>query len=320
MGGDHAPGSVVEGSLLAAADGVPVVLVGDRDALLPLLPRTNPPPVIHAPDHIGMADAPTAVRRHEDSSLSVALRLLRDGQASSVVSCGNTGALLVGAVLLVGVLDGVERPAIATVLPRSDGGRLVLLDAGANVDCRPEMLVCFAELGVAYAEVIGMPTPRVGLLANGEEESKGNMQVRATLPLLRASGLRVVGNVEPTAAMGGACEVLVTDGFVGNILLKAAEGAVGTVGTILREEIQRRATGRLGAWLLSAAFDRFRARVAWDAHGGAVLVGLRGVVVVGHGRANAPAVAAAVRLAHAASQAGLVDAVSRRLSAASESR
>jgi glycerol-3-phosphate acyltransferase PlsX len=218
-------------------------------------------------------------------------------------------------VLTVGALDGVERPAIATVLPRSDGGRLVLLDAGANVDCRPEMLVCFAELGSAYAEVIGIPSPRVGLLANGEEDNKGNMQVRATLPLLRQSGLNVVGNVEPSDAMGGACDVLVTDGFVGNVLLKAAEGAVGTVVQLLREEILRRPTGRLGAWLLRGAFDRFRARVAWDAHGGAVLVGLDGVVVVGHGKANAPAVAAAARLAHAAAAAGLVGAVQRRLSA-----
>jgi glycerol-3-phosphate acyltransferase PlsX len=315
MGGDDAPAAIVQGALLAAAEGIPVVLVGDRDALTPLVPRRGGPPIVHAPDAFGMADNATAVRHAEDSSLLVALRLMRDGQASSVVSCGNTGALLVGAVLTVGALDGVERPAIATVLPRSDGGRLVLLDAGANVDCRPEMLVCFAELGVAYAEVIGIPSPRVGLLSNGEEENKGNVQVRTTLPLLRASGLNVVGNIEPSEAMSGACDVLVTDGFVGNVLLKAAEGAVGTVVQLLREEILRRPTGRLGAWLLRGAFDRFRARVAWDAHGGAVLVGLDGVVVVGHGKANAPAVAAAVRLSHNAASAGLVDAVQRRLSA-----
>lgn len=268
----------------------------------------------HAPDVVGMGDSAVAsVRRSEDSSVRVALRMVRDGRASSVVSCGNTGAVLVAAVFDLGVLDGVERPAIATVLPRGDGGRLVLLDAGANVDCRPEQLVCFAHLGVAYAEVLGMARPRVGLLANGEEEGKGNLQARATLPLLRQSGLHVVGNIEPTAAMEGACDVLVTDGFVGNILLKAAEGAVTTVVQMLREEIRRRPSGWIGAWLLKGAFRRFRDRVAWDAHGGAVLLGTRGTVVVGHGRANAEAVRQAIRLAHHASGQGLVEAVSRRL-------
>ncbi|MEQ1566860.1 MAG: phosphate acyltransferase PlsX [Myxococcota bacterium] len=261
-----------------------------------------------------MGDAAVAaVRKHDDSSLRVAMRLVRDQQASSVVSCGNTGAVLVAAIVDLGVLEGVDRPAIATVLPRSDGGRLVLLDAGANVDCRPEQLAAFAELGAAYAEVLGISSPRIGLLSNGEEDGKGNAQVRATLPLLRERRLRVVGNVEPVAAMAGACDVLVTDGFVGNVLLKAAEGAVATVVHLLRTEIRRTPAGWVGALLLRGAFRRFRDRVAWDAHGGAMLLGTRAPVIVGHGRANASSVRQAVKLAHLAASQGLVGAMAQRM-------
>jgi glycerol-3-phosphate acyltransferase PlsX len=314
MGGDFAPAEIVAGAVAAARDGIPVVLVGHQDMVSRHLPRRGAPPLVHAPDVVAMGEGAVAsVRRSEASSLRVAMRQLRDGQAGAVVSCGNTGAVLVAAMFDLGVLDGVDRPAIATVLPRSDGGRLVLLDAGANVDCKSEQLVSFAHLGAAYAEALGMRHPRVGLLSNGEEEGKGNAQVRAALPLLKASRLRVVGNVEPQAAMGGACDVLVTDGFVGNVLLKAAEGAVGTVVQLLRAEIRRRPSGIFGAWLLKGALRRFRDRVAWDAHGGAVLLGTRGTVVVGHGRANAEAVRHAIRLAHRSSGQQLVDAVSTRL-------
>ncbi|MEZ4239448.1 MAG: phosphate acyltransferase PlsX [Myxococcota bacterium] len=320
MGGDHAPGAIVAGAVAAAGDGVPVVLVGDEAAIRAAMPRRKPGSaevrIVHAPDAVGMGDgAVAAVRRSEASSLRVALAQVRDGAACAAVSCGNTGAVLVAAVVDLGVLPGVERPAIASILPRADGGRLVLLDAGANVDCKPEQLVCFAQLGAAYAEVIGIALPRVGLLANGEEDGKGNAQVRAALPLLRATGLQVVGNVEPTAAMDGSCDVLVTDGFVGNVLLKAAEGAVTTVVGLLREEIRRSPSGLAGAWLLQGAFRRFRERVAWDAHGGAVLLGTRGTVVVGHGRANAEAVRQAVRMAARTGGAKLVGAIERRLAA-----
>lgn len=313
MGGDHAPEPIVAGAIRAFRRGVPVVLVGDEARVRPLVPRRLEIPIVHAPHVVGMGDAPSSVRRRDDTSVRRALQLVRDGRACAAVSCGSTGATLVAAVLDLGVLDGVDRPAIATVLPRRDGGRLILLDAGANVDCRPELLACFAQLGAVYAECSGVVRPRVGLLANGEEEGKGNMQVRATLPLLRSLDLDVVGNVEPLAAMEGACDVLVCDGFVGNILLKAAEGAVGTVVALLRTEIRRYPSGWLGAFLLRGAFRRFRARVAWDAHGGALLLGTRGVVVVGHGRANADAVCAAVDMARRNSASGLVERMATRL-------
>ena len=320
MGGDEAPHAIVSGALRAHGDGFPVMLVGNQERLRPLIPPGGPV-VVHAPDVIGMSDsAASSVRRRPDSSVRRAVQLVADGTCAGAVSCGNTGATLVSTVLDLGVLEGAERPCIATVLPRSDGGRLVLLDAGANIDCRPELLARFALVGSAYAEALGTLSPRVGLLSNGEEDSKGNQQVRATLPLLRELPLRVVGPVEPGAAMSGACDVLVCDGFVGNVLLKAAEGAVTTVVTLLREEILRYPSGRLGAWLLRGAFRRFRARVAWDAHGGALLLGAAGVVVVGHGRATPASVRAAVAMAHRAVDARLVEGVARRVASRARPR
>jgi phosphate acyltransferase len=314
MGGDHAPAEIVAGALAAARGGASVVLVGPPDVLRRLIPPGSSLPIVEANNHVGMAEGAAAgVRRAEDSSVRVAMRLVRDGQAGAVVSCGNTGAVLIAAKVDLGVLDGVDRPPLATVLPRVDGGRLILLDAGANVDCRPEQLVSFAHMGAAYAEILGIAQPRVGLLSNGEEDGKGNAQVRAALQLLRATDLTVVGNVEPGAAMEGQCDVLVTDGFVGNVLLKAAEGAVSTVVQLLRAEILRSPVGRAGAWLLRGAFARFRAKVAWDAHGGALLLGTRGPVIVGHGRAHAAAVEQAIYLAGRVAESDLVGRLALRL-------
>jgi glycerol-3-phosphate acyltransferase PlsX len=187
------------------------------------------------------------------------------------------------------------------------------LDAGANVDCRPEQLACFSLLGAAYAQLLGTADPRVGLLANGEEATKGNQQVRATLPLIQALPLKVVGNIEPNAALAGGCDVLVCDGFVGNVLVKGVEAAAETVVHLLREEIRRNPSAMVGAWLTSRAFSRFRERVAWQAVGGGMLLGVRGVVVVGHGRANSEAVRAAIRLASDAARDGLTTGLEERL-------
>lgn len=312
MGGDAAPDVMVEGAVAAVRAGADVILVGDEPRLRALAGRRCPQ-IVHTPEAVSMEDSPASIRRREGVSVRRAMQLVRDGRADAVVSCGSTGATLFAAVLDLGTIPGAERPAIATLMPRGDGGRLVLLDAGANVDCRPELLACFAQLGVAYAEAMGVESPRVGLLANGEEDTKGNMQVRATLPLLRTLDLNVVGNVEPIGAMRGECDVLVCDGFVGNILLKAAEGAVETVVGMLREEITRRPSGRFGAFLLQGAFERFRKRVAWDARGGALLLGTNGVVVVGHGRANAASVHAAIDTATTYVQNGLVERMALRL-------
>jgi glycerol-3-phosphate acyltransferase PlsX len=314
MGGDHAPEAIVAGAVAAVREGLPVLLVGDEARLGPLLPRGVQVRIVHAPDVVGMGDSAVAsVRRKPGSSLRRLMDLVASGEATAAVSCGNSGAVLVASVLVLGVLDGVDRPAIATVLPRTDGGRLVLLDSGANVDCRPEQLACFSLLGAAYARALGIPDPRVGLLANGEEATKGNQQVRATLPLLQALPLRVVGNVEPNAALAGACDVLVCDGFVGNVLVKGVEAAADTVVHLLRDEIRRNPSARFGAWLISRAMLRFRERVAWQTYGGGLLLGTRGVVVVGHGRANAAAVCSAIRVAHHAASEGLVAGLEERL-------
>lgn len=313
MGGDHAPAAIVAGAVKAARAGQSVLLVGDRAQLAPLVPRGVRLEIVHAPDAVVMGEGGAGLRSRSDLSVRVAMRLVAQGRASAVVSCGDTAATLFAAVIELGVLEGVERPAIATVLPRTDGGRLVLLDAGANVDCRPEQLACFALLGAAYADTLGVHDPRVGLLSNGEEDGKGNMQARATLPLLRSLPMRVVGYVEPQTAMEGACDVLVCDGFVGNVMLKAAEGAVGVGVHMLKDAMRGRPASWVSATLLRGVLRRFRDRVAWDAHGGALLLGVGGVVVVGHGRANEAAVCAATGLASSAAEADLVTALGRRL-------
>ncbi len=314
MGGDNAPDAIVEGAVAAAREGIPVLLVGDTGRLTPLVPSDVQIPIVHASEVVGMQEgAASSVRRKPQSSIRVALQLLADGKASSVVSCGHTGACLVGAVLVVGTLDGVGRPAIATALPRSDGGRLVLLDVGANVDCKPEQLAQFALLGSAWAEVQGLDQPRVGILSNGEEGGKGNEQVRLATPLIEALPINFTGNVEPSAAFAGSCDVLVCDGFVGNVLIKAVEGAAEVVIHLLGEHVQSSVAARTGALLMRGAFGRFRDQIRWDAHGGGLLLGTRGVVVTGHGRANGNAVHAAIALAHAAARDGLVSKMAARM-------
>lgn len=313
MGGDHAPHAIIDGAIAAAKSGIPIVLVGDTSLVHDQIDGIPNIGVIHATEHIGMEDKPVeSIRRKSGASMLRAIELVKDGAAGAAVSCGNSGAFVVGSVLELKTIHGVERPAIATVLPRGDGGRLVLLDAGANIDCRPEMLARFALLGVALAQVLGVETPRVGVLSNGAEETKGNALVQAALPLIRALPIEVVGHMEPSEALKGACDVLVCDGFMGNVLIKSAEGAVDTVLNLMRAEIRRSPSAKLGTFLLSGALRRFRKRVAWDAHGGGLLLGVNGVVVVGHGRANPAAVEASIRLAWMASQQKLVSRVQDR--------
>jgi len=314
MGGDHAPNEVVAGAIDAARAGHRVLLVGPERRLRELVPKGLPIGIVDAEGVVAMDDPPTsAVRGEKPTSIRVALELVRDGRACGAVSCGNSGAVVVASKIILGTYQGVERPAITTTLPRQDGGKLILLDAGANVDCRPEQLVCFALLGVAYATVHGNAEPRVGILSNGTEPGKGNMLVRSTLPLLEALPINLVGPIEPTQAMAGACDVLVCDGFAGNVFLKSAEAAADTVSKLLKLEIGRRNSGRLGAWLMSPALRRLKRHVNWDAHGGAMLLGTRGQVVIGHGRANATAVKAAIDMAYLGASRGLVDEIERKL-------
>ncbi|NOY25982.1 MAG: phosphate acyltransferase PlsX [Oligoflexia bacterium] len=297
MGGDKAPAALVAGALLAVRGGTPVVLVGDRDVLGPLVPPGVDLPIHHCETAVAMDDSSpvAAVRSDREPSISVAVRLVAQGQASAAVSCGHTGAVMAAGLLRLGRLPMVERPAIMLVVPRIDGGTLVILDLGANVDCRPSQLVQFAVMGHAFAHaLIGLPVPRVGLLSNGEEPGKGEQRVRDAGRLLAELPLNFVGNVEPTAAFKGACDVLVCDGFVGNVMLKTVEATAEVVGHILREEILRHPSAKAGAWLLRPALRRVRERTDYASQGGALLLGVKGVVVVGHGRSDAAAVRSAV--------------------------
>lgn len=314
FGGDRAPDEILAGALLAHRQGVPVVLVGNGERLRGKVPHGLT--VVHSPEVVEMDEpATTPLRRKPDSSIRKIFELVRDGQAEAAVTCGHSGAAMASALHVLGPVPGVTRPPLATVVPRKDGGQLVLLDLGANVDCKADVLAQFAVLGDAYARaVLHIDRPRVALLANGEERGKGNEQVKQAWELMERmaareagtpNGLHFVGNIEPLAALRGECDVLVCDGFVGNVMLKTVEGTVEVVGRILKEEILRRSSDRFAAWLLSGAWRRFRQRTTYDNVGGALLLGVNGVAVVGHGRADARAVASALRFAHGCVQAGL---------------
>ena len=314
LGGDNAPFAVVAGALKACRDGVPVRLVGAS----PSGRRWSGLDVsfIEQAHRVPMDASPAAVRREPDASIRQSLREVAEGRCGAVFSAGPTGVTLVASVLELGILPGVERPAIASVLPRGDGGRLVVVDSGANVDCRSEQLASFAVLGSAFSEFLGTAEPRVGLLSIGEEAGKGNDQVRAAGPLLEEAPVRFIGNVEPTSAMSGGCDVVVCDGFVGNIFLKTAEATAETVLSLARSELGRQPVAKVAAWLLQRRLRGLRQRLAWEATGGALLLGVDGVVVVGHGRTGPDAAAAGIQLAARAADQGFVEALKRRLARA----
>ena len=321
MGGDHAPSATVEGACRAVSEGLPVVLVGDERRIRPLIPKGIDLDIIHATEVVGMDEAPSAaVRAKKDASVRVAARAVAEGRASAVVSFGNTGALMAASLMELGRIEGVDRPAVIATLPRSDGGQVVILDLGANVDCKPSHLAQFSVMGRVFAEdVLGIDNPRVGILSNGEEEGKGNEQVRASIPVLSEMPIQFVGPVETADALRGGCEVVVCDGFVGNVMLKSMEAAVEIASKVLREEILRRPGAKLGVKLLTGAFQQYRNRTSAGAVGGAFLLGVKGMVLVGHGRADARAVHAAIQRAHAAIHQDLIghigDAISGALAA-----
>jgi phosphate acyltransferase len=318
MGADQGPAPLVDGALRAEADGIAVLLVGDEPTLRALLPASSRIRIRHAAQVVSMAEAPAvAVRRKPESSIVRSVDAVREGVAAGAVSCGNTGAAMAAALFGLGRIKGVERPALTTVAPRSDGGRLVVLDLGANVDCRPSQLAQFAIMGDIFARTaLELPKPRVGLLSNGEELGKGNELVRAANPLLAALDLEFVGNVEPTGAFRGACDVLVTDGFTGNVMLKTVEATADVVAKLMRNEVGGALSRALGSRLLAPIMRRFRERTDARAVGGALLLGVQGLVVVGHGRSDARAVHSAIRHTAAWAASGLVDRTSAAIEAA----
>lgn len=305
MGGDHAPASEIDGAVQAARSyGVRVLLVGRQEVLRPELARRNgaaelPIEILHASEVVTMEDnAARAVRSKRDSSIRVAARLVRDGIAQGVVSAGNTGAVMATAKMVQGMVPGVERPALASVLPTRKGTPLVLIDVGANVDCTPRMLAQFAVMGEVYSRVIlKTERPRIGLLSIGTEEQKGNEATRAALGLLRSLPLNFVGNVEGRDVYSGEVDVIVCDGFVGNAILKASEGLAELVKQMLRESLSATLTRRFGYLIARSAFADFKKRVDYSETGGAPLLGVRGVCIICHGSSNANAIKNAIRIA-----------------------
>jgi phosphate acyltransferase len=303
MGGDLAPQSAVEGAFRAAVeDRCSVLLVGDRKRVEAELRRFGHADgrieIVHAEEVVGMDEpAITPIRRKRRSSLRLCAELVKDGRAQAMVTAGNTGAALAVAKMVIGTVAGVDRPALAAVLPNA-AGRTVLLDVGANVDSKPVHLREFAVMGHFYAqEVIGTPAPRIGLMSVGEEEGKGTDLTREAYRLLKTTGLNFVGNVEGRDVFSGRVDVMVCDGFVGNAVLKSAEALAELIRRMLREEMGGAAGGKLSYLLAKGAFERFRERTDYAEYGGAPLLGINGGCFIGHGRSNAHAMQNAVRRA-----------------------
>ncbi len=343
MGGDHAPAVVVEGAVQAAREsGHEIVLVGDEARVRPLLARHIgdgsrsglPISLVHASQTIEMEEHTLAVKQKKDASLNVGMRLVRDGQADALVSAGNSGAVMAAALFQLGRIHGIGRPALALVYPAAPN-RCVLLDIGAVTDPKPEMLMQNALMGAAYAEcVLHIARPRVGIVSNGEEADKGSELVRDAYKLLTASPLNFVGNVEGKDIGRGVADVVVTDGFTGNVIIKLSEGLVSFLARYIRQEFTRGVLNKLGlalllpgavmmlpgALLLLPSLRRLMRKVDYAEYGGALLLGVEGVVVIAHGRSNARAIANAVRLAAQAVQGNVPGAIKVGLDRLSASR
>ena len=301
MGGDMGPRVVVPGAIdaaLARPGEIRLLLVGREEEIRPLVGRMDPSlvEVVHASENIGMHESPAnAIRKKKDASISVALRLIREGRADAMVSAGNTGAVVASALLTIGRLHGVSRPAISTSWPNKRKGAVVL-DVGANHECTPKNLVQFAVMGSVYAETaIGVANPRVGLQNIGEERSKGNELVRDSYALLEADArINFVGNVEGRDVFDGAADVVVCDGFVGNVILKFSESIYSFLSHLVRDEIRRGVLAKAGALLMKPAFSSVRSRLDYASYGGAPLLGVKGVVIISHGKSSRRAIKNAI--------------------------
>lgn len=321
MGGDYAPGEIVSGAVQAARDfGDEIILVGREAEVKAALAANGSLPnirVVHASQVIDMDEHPAnAVKNKPDSSMVVGIKLVKDGQADAFVSMGNTGGALAAALFGLGRIKGIQRPALAALFPIKDGWA-VMLDMGANADVRPEWLVQFGMMGGVYAQkVLGIARPRVGLVSNGEEETKGNQLTQEAHALFKASPLNFVGNVEgKDVILGHAADVVVTDGFTGNVILKFAEAIARMMRDVIREEIKRDPLSAVGGLMARRAFDRVAARLDDSEHGGAPLLGVNGVVIIGHGRAKAYAVRNAIRTARQAVESGVISEIAAGVAA-----
>jgi len=303
LGGDSGPEVNVAGAIAAAREtGIEVFLIGDADRLEKEVKKQGsqnlPLKICHAPDLIGMGESPAeACKTKPNSSIMVAAKLVANGEADALVSAGNSGATMAASLWHMKRLPGVSRPAIATLIPTLTG-LCVLLDVGAMVDCKPKHLFQFAIMGTLYAELIfGIKNPRLGLLSIGEEKTKGNDLTQATHPMLEKSGLNYVGNVEGRDIPKGTVDVVVCDGFVGNIVLKFGEGLAEVLLSLIKKEIKSDPMAMIGGWLAREAFHGIRKKVDYAEYGGAPLLGVNGVSIIAHGGSNAKAIKNAVKLA-----------------------
>jgi phosphate acyltransferase len=308
MGGDHAPEEIVKGAAMAAAEyGVDISLVGIPASVQPLLDSQPRLQLVPCTQVIAMDEHPAqAVRNKPDSSMSVCARLCKTGRADGWTSAGNSGAVMAAALFIQGRIRGVERPALGSIVPTQDGFAY-FLDVGANVDSKPEYMAQFAAMGAVYArEMLGRPAPRVALLSNGEEEGKGDERVRETAKRLKDTLPGFVGNIEPKDIYAARADVVVADGFVGNVAIKMAEATAEFLFRNLRDEIPKTMTGKLGGLLIRPRVREIRDRIDWREFGGAPLLGIDGVAVVAHGRSDARAMKNAIRVTRDAVQNGLV--------------
>ncbi len=314
MGGDHAPQVTVEGAVRAARDfGVTVVLVGPEETTRQELARLDTAgldlPIVHAPEWVRMDEHPaTAVRAKRRNTMTVGLELVKQGEVDAFVTCGHTGAALAASLFTLGRIRGIKRPALTTIFPTRKG-HCFILDIGANADCKPEYLQQFAIMGTVYARhVFDVAQPRVGLLSIGEEGGKGNALVQEAFALLETtSGIDFVGNVEPKEVLAGEADVVVTDGFTGNIFIKTSEAVAAMLMDVIKEEIKQRPLAVAGALLAKPAFKATYARLDPREYGGAPLLGVNGIVIVGHGRSDAYAVRNAVRMGIRAVEGDIVN-------------
>ncbi len=315
MGGDNAPAEMVKGAVMAAREsGIHVALVGRPDSIEACLARQGPRPntitIVPAADVIEMEEqAARAARQKKDSSIVVGLRLVKQGKADAFVSAGNTGAVMSGVIMYLGRIRGIERPSLVALMPLS-GKLSVLLDVGANADCKPIHLLQFAQMAAAYMErVWKVERPRVALLNIGEEETKGNILTQEAYPLLADSGLNFIGNVEGRDVPSGVADVIVTDGFTGNVVIKTMEGMADFIMNQLRNAMLSRPWYMAAGALLRPAFDGVRRKMDYREYGVGPLLGANGLVFVGHGRSDARAILSALRVAREAAQSGMLEAI-----------
>ncbi|MBI4720789.1 MAG: phosphate acyltransferase PlsX [Chitinivibrionia bacterium] len=320
MGGDRGPETIVEGALSAAGvnpGSIHILLVGDENVLRPLVEAHATPgahvEIVHASQAIDMSEMPSAaVRKKKDASILVAARLQKEGAAEAMVSAGNTGAAIASSLVTIGRLHGLSRPAIATIMPTMKKGAVVL-DVGANSECTPRNLLQFAVMGTVYAEhQLGIQNPRVGLLNIGEEPTKGKELVREAFKMLERENLNFVGNVEGRDVFSGNVDVVVCDGFVGNVVLKFSESIVSFVTHILKSEIEKRFVAKLGAVMMRGAFSSLRSKLDYAEYGGALLLGVDGVTIIAHGKSSSRAIKNAVLSAQKFVQLGINDKIEER--------